>query len=622
VQLPQVEFLVQAEVGAPFASMGLTLEWQPLGQGFTLPRTADLGQPHRVSAYRFVLRLPYADTSSLRLHSAAFPRMIGKGSLGVKDLITDGPRSPLTASYHFDERLGAQSFGLFPPMVVLDGSKPALLVSPLSENRDRFSISWISSTDYLELTLQFDIWGIGKKSPLMSQIALEGVYLEALTHESFGPRVFSGLHEQLGGEFSDPKSELFWGSWNDGHFRNIDQDRILATADWLKENLPNVKYVQIDDGWAGPSQSVKMPDPEDLETLEMSHLGAFYYPEEVKDEKRFPDGLDGLARKIADKGLKPMIWITPAVLDGSPIVQQHPEWFLEKARLHFFRELRFFDFSIEEARNYWQSTLNLVFKEWGFRGCKLDYWSMGFDQHDVECRNPGSTSMESMHWFLGQLRQAVGEDGLLLYGIDLPFGTPFRAKYFNQFRYYADSEGSCQSVVAMEEQALWAAFLSGLYQIQRYWVPDGDGLGMFDHFEMPDSHYRLWCSFLLGSGTLTELAGWLHKKDESQRLQDLIKTASAAVTGSRVSNPGYDYLAADQCAPSVWVRHDSADQKLLSITNWRSTPLTGEIRAEDLEVDGEAILIDIFTDDSISLPYTYTLEPEFGRAFWVKKKPA
>jgi hypothetical protein len=174
----------------------------------------------------------------------------------------------------------------------------------------------------------------------------------------------------------------------------------------------------------------------------------------------------------------------------------------------------------------------------------------------------------------------------------------------------------------MEEQALWAAFLSGLYQIQRYWVPDGDGLGMFDHFEMPDSHYRLWCSFLLGSGTLTELAGWLYKKEKSQRLQDLIKTASAAGTGSRVSNPGYDYLEADQCAPSIWVRHDSDELKLLSNTNWRNTLLTGEIKAEDLEMDGEATLQDIFTDESISLPYTYTFTPESGSSFWVKKKPA
>lgn len=622
MKLPEVEFLVQAEVGAPFAATGLDLGWRPLGQGFTLPRRADLGQQHRVSAYRFVLRLPFADTRRLRLHSAAFPRMVGKGSLGIKDLITDGPRSPLTASYHFDERLGAQSFGLFPPLVVLQESRPVLLVSPLSEERDRFSVSWTSTKDFLELTLQFDIWGIGKKSPLMAEFALEGVYLEALAHDCFGPQVFGGLHEQLGGEFCEPKSDLFWGSWNDGHFRNIDQERILATADWLKENIPNVKQIQIDDGWAGPSRSVKMPDLADLETLEMSHLGAFYYPEDVSGDSRFPEGLGGLAREIAEKGLKPMIWITPAVLDGSPIVQDHPEWFLEKARLHFFRELRFLDFSVDEARSYWESTLDLVFKDWGFRGCKLDYWSMGFDQHDVECRIAGSTAMESMHWFLGRLRQAVGDDGLLLYGIDLPFGTPFRAKYFNQFRYYADSEGSCQSVVAMEEQALWAAFLSGLYQIQRYWVPDGDGLGMFDHFEMPDSHYRLWCSFLLGSGTLTELAGWLHKKEKGQRLQDLVRTACAAVTGCRISNPGYDYLAADQSAPSVWVRHDSEDQKLLSLTNWRNTPLTGEIFAEDLEIEWQAELIDIFTDESLSLPFTYTLPAESGRAFWVRKKPA
>lgn len=613
-----IEFGIQPEQGAPFLRVDAELAAVVAGRGQRLEASLRADAAIPISAYRFVFHLPFKGVHRLRIHCAALPRMIGQGSIGARESISDGRRSPLTASYHFDERLGSQSFGLFPPLVVLDEDKPILLISPISEKRDRHSFDWRIEDSALVVTLQFDRWGLGKRPTSLTNFHSEAVYVEEFSTDCrFGADIYDGLHQEFE-VFAKPSTqELFWGSWNDGHFRNIDEERVLANADWLKENVPNARWIQVDDGWAGPSPSVEGSLENGCETLNMSDFGVFYRPGDLEGDSRFPEGLGGLAGKVKAKGLRPMIWITPSVLETSPLYEDHPEWFQEKARLHFYREMRFLDLSVPEAREYVRAAFQIIFLDWGFEGCKLDYWSMGFDQHDVECRLGTRTSMEHMRWFADTLREFVGPDGLMLYGIDLPFGSPFRAQHFNQFRYYSDSEGSCQSMDAMREQALWAAFLVGLYGVQRYWVPDGDGLGLFGHFDMPENHYRLWGAFLLGSATLAELAGWLHLSEQSPRLDALKTFASLARLGSPVSLPGYNFLSANQNAPFVWIRHDSETERLISLTNWTSEAVQLSLTAADLGLTDGIRVSDVLTGEEIKLPATFQVKPEDGRVLLV-----
>lgn len=607
-------FLVQTEAGAPFLDWPCRLQKVPDGEGVRLSAKAEFDPSMPVSAYRLVFRFPLPEGAEPRVHHPALPRMIGVGSLPVAASLADGRRSPLTANYQFDERIGAQSYAVPPVCVLMDGESARFVVGVLSETRCRSSMAWSLVDGEIELEVQFDLWGLGRRAPKVSQLDTELLWIEALDHGwELGPHAFQGWHRQLDGLAKRPRQELFWGSWNDGHFRDIDQERILATSDWLREELPNVRWVQIDDGWAGPSPSV----PGTLEpggpSLDMSDFGVFYRPDDLEGDPRFPNGLGGLAQAIRDRGLRPMIWLTPSVMETSPLYRDHPEWFQDKVRLHFYREMRFLDFSVPEARAYAESVFQKVFREWGFQGCKLDYWSMGFDQHDVECRLGEQTSMEHMRWFAETLRRYVGPDGLLLYGIDLPFGSPLRSKPFDQFRYYADSEGSCQSMDAMREQALWAAFLVGLYQVQRYWVPDGDGLGLFSHFDMPARHFRLWSSFLLGSGTLTELAGWLHQA-KSPRLEVLKRFVRHARLGDPVELPGYSFSQADADPPALWVRRAETGPNLVAATNWDAKPLLVSLNSELF--GGAERVRDILTDEVLALPFEGEIPPEDGRA-WV-----
>lgn len=568
----------------------------------------------KLSAYQLVFRLP--GCANARLHHAAFPRMIGKTVIRANEDWKSGLHSPLTADYHFEERIGLQSFGLFPPFLALSENSPTYLIGPLDEQQTRCSYSWRVEGDDLVVEVQFDFWGLKEGFEIPADWLGTPVMVQELQQAKLAPELFSSYHRWLTeldrhGYRSEHfgTNSLFWGSWNDGHFRNIDHDRILSNARYLKEHAPNVEWIQIDDGWAPPSSAVSGSLEDGCATLGMSDFGVFYKPEYMNTDPRFPKGLKGIADDIKEQGLKPMIWLTTSVNENSPLYKEHPEWFLQDCRLHFVPEMRFLDFSQEPVRDYARHVFQTAFNEWGFQGCKLDFWSMGFDQHDVWLKEAKQTATECLNWLSKTLREYVGEEGLLLYCIDLAHGIPFRGRYFDQFRYYADSEGSCSNPDMMREQALWAAMLTGLYGVQRYWIPDGDGLGLWPHIELPENRYQLWCALLLGSGTLTESCGWLDKAPDSPRKQLLHKVLPWARQGKSVSLPGYNFQNDPPNPPQIWVRHDSPNQVLIAVTNWST---------QTLRVDPR----DFFDKDwhYECLFGSSEIEPESG-AVWIGREP-
>ncbi len=568
----------------------------------------------KLSAYQIVFRLPHG--SGALLHHAAFPRMIGKSVVKADEEWKSGWHSPLTADYHFEERIGLQSFGLFPPFLVLPKVGKSWLIGPLDESQTRCSYSWKVDGDDLILEMQFDFWGLKDGFDIPAGWSGTPVMVQEFEQAKLGPKLFESYHQWVheidreGFRAEVFHSDaLFWGSWNDGHFRNIDHERILSNARYLKEHAPNIEWIQIDDGWAPPSPAVAGSIEESCATLGMSDFGVFYKPEYMSPDPRFPAGLKGLADEIKALGLKPMIWLTTSVNENSPLYKEHPEWFLQDCRLHFVPEMRFLDFSQEPARNYARHVFQTAFKEWGFQGCKLDFWSMGFDQHDVWQKEPQQTATESLYWLSKTLREFVGDEGLLLYCIDLAHGIPFRGRYFDQFRYYADSEGSCSNPEMMREQALWAAMLTGLYGVQRYWVPDGDGLGLWPHIDLPENRYHLWCAFLLGSGTLTEICGWLDKAPDSPRKDLLFKVLPWARQGNAVSLPGYDFQDDPPNPPHIWIRHDSPQQVLIAATNWSD---------QVISIDPKTLWDENWAYECLF--GSTEVEPESG-AVWIAREP-
>jgi len=519
------------------------------------------------NAYVDAIAIEFHFPNIRALSHSGFVRMIGKPTISPDEDWRKLPHSPLAADFHMQMPFGTPSFGLYPPMVVVwtgdDGETVATLIGPTEEFRRRASWDWRATSDGWIVECRLLPWGLDGEF-LTPDSRVEAVFC-APTVWPLSPETYLAYNDALAILNRRPTEELFWGSWNDGIFRDIDQTRLTATAEVLRERAPNVRWIQIDDGWAGPSDAVPGTD----DGISMSDFGTLDSPIYTQNDPRFPNGMRGLADAIRATGLRPAIWLTPTVFESSPLFRQRPEWFIPDATLHFWKEMRFLDFSLDEVRTYVLERLWIVFEDWGFEGCKLDFWSMAFDQDDIRPRNQDHPPMESLYWLTQTIRDFVGEDGLFLHCIDLPFGSPFRARTFDRFRYYSDSEGICANPDMMREQMLWAAYLVGLYGVQRFWFPDGDGLGRFRHFDMPDSHFRLWCSFLLGSGTLVELAGWMHDVDDP-RQETQLKCAENAMLGCPVELPGYSFGSEP---PVHWVRHDPDGSRLVAWANHTDRPI-------------------------------------------------
>ncbi|MDD3725897.1 MAG: hypothetical protein PHI44_01695, partial [Candidatus Ratteibacteria bacterium] len=150
------------------------------------------------------------------------------------------------------ERIGASPYQPFPAILLSNlQSKTGLVHGSLSQEvffhnyivkhteNHKLQLDILSSfkaIDYLELQPEEcveDIWYIG--------ITEEADNLE---------RVFSGYTKVLRdylpplyGTKSTNRHTVVWGSWNDGIYEDIDQARIIALADFIKEELPTVEWI-------------------------------------------------------------------------------------------------------------------------------------------------------------------------------------------------------------------------------------------------------------------------------------------------------------------------------------------------------------------------------------------
>ncbi|NLH40257.1 MAG: alpha-galactosidase [Planctomycetes bacterium] len=99
-----------------------------------------------------------------------------------------------------------------------------------------------------------------------------------------------------------------WCSWF-AYWNRVTQQDIRTTADVLAERLVpyGLTYLQIDDGYQ--QEPISVP----------AHW--------LHANDKFPDGMDGLARYIASKGLKPGIWTNVAFQDRDWAFA-HPEYFV------------------------------------------------------------------------------------------------------------------------------------------------------------------------------------------------------------------------------------------------------------------------------------------------------
>ena len=147
-------------------------------------------------------------------------------------------------------------------------------------------------------------------------------------------------------KWRDVERPILLNNWEVTYFQ-FTEDQLVDLAKKGKEF--GAELFVLDDGWFGSRDD------------STSSLGDWFV-----DEKKLPNGLDGLARKVEELGLKFGIWIEPEMVSPrSRLYEEHPDWVLgEQGRiLCQSRNQYILDFSRQEVRDYIFYLLEEVFAD-------------------------------------------------------------------------------------------------------------------------------------------------------------------------------------------------------------------------------------------------------------------
>ncbi len=568
--------------------------------------------PQHIAGYRLNYVLTFPAGAGLRVHHHAMPRLHREMTLSAaQQLGGDGLfRTGFSSPGNFELPAGHQDMAFHNAFVAFQPGGPAWLIGPLTEGAAKAGYRWRLVDDRtLEIMVEFACLGIESWPLAGGQVfAGEVVYEDILTGSvKFGPNIFDGYHaallqtQALGRIHRGPASrhELFWGSWNEGIYRNIDEELILTEARWVARNLPNVKWIQIDDGFEKDADRHSTP---------AANLGGHWQDETAWCPRRFPRGMRALADDIRALGLRPMIWFSPSCSIHSDLFKAHPEFFIPNSTLHFEENLVFADFSLTEVRDLARRSLDRLLVEWRFEGVKLDFWTYGFEQPRMKLRRNEQTNLQWLSWLEHEIRMRLPEDGLMLSCLEPANGNPFRSAVWDQHRVGPDITGGLP-LATFEEIGVAVAALTGLKQTQRFfWQPNADGLSLYRYGDTTDdAKWRLITTFMAASGAVTELGGRLSHQQADPRMEAFRRIVARVRHGQKVICPGYDWVANEGRAPFLWARLDGDGGGLLGLTNWNESSGTSKVSAESLSKPSGTKLVNLFTGETARLPFTRVL---------------
>ncbi len=386
------------------------------------------------------------------------------------------------------------------------------------------------------------------------------------------------------------RDNLVWGSWNDGLFRNINEQELVEEAEFLSKNYPTVKWFQVDDGYAAESTRLKIAHG----------LGMPYEGENGVDKNKFPHGLKYFTDRIKETGLRPAVWIGGFCPKGTPIYQDHPEWFCN----YDYRVTKTapLDVSRPEVREYMEKALDTFFGEYGFEGMKHDFWSYAFeDSHDL-LANKDASGYQWREWWLKEVRKRIPDDAYLQTGCDIVMGNPFLAQYFTNYRYGIDIGSGNWDFVKIN--FLWGIACFSLH-IGDLFVPNSDSVGLLPGLNDTDAMFCL--NYCMVTHSMVELAGLLSKHQDHPRVKLLKKLICNPNNGQDVFLVKYDYRAKDGKLPrilyfntphfSTMENNPSLPLKTVGLFNAEDRPVAVEFSPADLKLEnGQYRLTDIWND--------------------------
>ncbi len=389
------------------------------------------------------------------------------------------------------------------------------------------------------------------------------------------------------------RNSVVWGSWNDGVYRDVSQELLLAEAKALKENFENVTWLQLDDGYA--TYCAENVDDD-------AHgIGVVYEGEDGVDKRKFPNGLKEFADKVKELGMHPAIWVGGFCPHATKIYKERPEWFIDYS--YRVTDSSPLDVSLPEVREYMVGAIDKFFNDWGFEGVKHDFWSYAFEDSKDLLKNKDKSGYEYRKWWLTQIRKRL-PNGYMQTGCDLCMGNPFLSEFFDNYRFGLDvGAGNWLNV---KTTLFWgcACFMTHMGDL---FIPNGDSIGLMHG--LSDSDFIFLLNYLLITHSFVELSGLFSKGNvNKQRLEILKKVTKGLNNGASVYFANFDYRKKGAYIPQIMYSYEKCfddcdfDKQIIctvAVFNPDEENSSISFTAKDLNLDtAEYVFVDAWNKQS------------------------
>lgn len=197
------------------------------------------------------------------------------------------------------------------------------------------------------------------------------------------------------------ESPVGWCSWY-CIGPNISEEKIFQNLTIIKDKLPELKYIQIDDGF-------------------QPFMGDW-----LKVSDKFHSSMKEICHDIRQSGFEPAIWLAPFIASQkSELLNSHPEFFVKDnndnplctkdVTFEGWRDSPWYcmDGSNPATLKYILDVVHTIYKDWGVKYFKLDanmWGAMPFGKRfDSQC-----TSVEAYRKGMQAIWDATGDDAFIL----------------------------------------------------------------------------------------------------------------------------------------------------------------------------------------------------------------
>ena len=333
----------------------------------------------------------------------------------------------------------------FPGIFFTHPERGTLLLATLSQ--DRCKPCWQIRSEGRGRSIRILDWFSGIPAiPLAGETEYVGEHHAAIFSSAGIEEALDQYYAMLRKRISFPgaasvlRNAVLWGTWNynpwpRGHW-DVTHDYVKSNARAMRRMFPNrPRFVMIDDGY----QRGRSAEPTEGDWF----CSAFesFFPEGAPehDGKLFPKGMRAIAKDIRKMGCEPAIWVTPRLHRKSQLARAHPDWLLHlTGEEHFGPRSAYLDYSIPEVRDFTRSVWEKIICRWGFKGIKLDFWTLPFEIPQVRYRHRDRTAIELRNQFLQDLRELIPSDGYILTAVVTSRGNPFPGRFLDASRHSYD----------------------------------------------------------------------------------------------------------------------------------------------------------------------------------------